>query len=201
MKAALLLSGGIDSSALAAWKRPDICLTIDYGQLAAEAEVYSAVQVCRELQLSHEVVRIDCKMLGSGDMTAKGPLSCAPVPEWWPFRNQLLVTLAAARLAGCGVGQILVGAVESDSSHRDGTPRFFELLDATLAYQELGIRLSAPAIKMTSVELVKASGIPASCLALTHSCHTGRYACGRCRGCQKHFQVFQHLGLEKPAHG
>ena len=34
---ALLLSGGMDSIALAFWKRPEIAITIDYGQRAAEA--------------------------------------------------------------------------------------------------------------------------------------------------------------------
>ena len=38
MNTALLLSGGMDSIALAYWKRPDIALTIDYGQAAADAE-------------------------------------------------------------------------------------------------------------------------------------------------------------------
>ncbi|HTE89298.1 MAG TPA: 7-cyano-7-deazaguanine synthase [Terriglobales bacterium] len=201
MKTGLLLSGGIDSSALAAWKRPNICLTIDYGQFAADAEIYSASQICQELGLSHEVVRVDCRALGSGDMTGTPPLPCAPVPEWWPFRNQLLVTLAAVRLSSDGVEQIMIGAVRSDFCHRDGTAQFFDLLDAALAYQELGIRVSAPAISMSSVELVKSSGITPSHLALTHSCHTGRHSCGRCRGCQKHFQVFQHLGLERTAAG
>jgi 7-cyano-7-deazaguanine synthase len=196
MKTALLLSGGVDSSALAAWRRPDVSLTIDYGQLAAVAETYSAGQICRELSLAHAVLRVDCREIGSGDMIGTESLPCAPTPEWWPFRNQLLITLAAARLARCEVECILIGAVQSDGSHRDGTANFFELLDAALAYQELGVRLSAPAVKMTSAELVNASGIPTSCLALTHSCHTGRHPCGRCRGCQKRFQLFLQLGLE-----
>jgi len=43
----LLLSGGIDSVAIAAWKRPEICLTIDYGQRSARAEIRSSMQVCK----------------------------------------------------------------------------------------------------------------------------------------------------------
>ena len=31
MTTGLLLSGGIDSSALAFWKRPQVCFTVDYG--------------------------------------------------------------------------------------------------------------------------------------------------------------------------
>jgi len=196
MTTALLLSGGIDSTALAAWKRPDLCITVDYGQLAAETEISCAKNICSELSLSHDVIRVDCKGLGSGDLVGKPPLAAAPVSEWWPYRNQLLLTLAAISTAALGIQQILVGAVRSDSSHRDGTREFFDLMDSVLAYQECNLRVSAPASELSSVELVKASGIKLSLLALTHSCHTGRIACGRCRGCQKHFSILQELGLE-----
>lgn len=39
MKTGLLLSGGMDSLTLAWWKRPDIAFTLNYGQLAAQAEI------------------------------------------------------------------------------------------------------------------------------------------------------------------
>ena len=45
MSAVLLLSGGMDSTALAAWKRPSACVTVDYGQQAAAAELKAATLV------------------------------------------------------------------------------------------------------------------------------------------------------------
>lgn len=36
---ALLLSGGLDSTAIAAWQRPDVCVTVDYGQRPARGEL------------------------------------------------------------------------------------------------------------------------------------------------------------------
>lgn len=39
---ALLLSGGMDSISVAFWKRPEIAISIDYGQRAAEAEITAA---------------------------------------------------------------------------------------------------------------------------------------------------------------
>jgi 7-cyano-7-deazaguanine synthase len=195
MMTALLMSGGIDSTALAAWKRPDMCITIDYGQLAAEAEIYSAGQICSDLNLTHEVLKANCSSLGSGDMSGTPAVAGAPIPEWWPFRNQLLVTLAAIRCASLDVRHILVGAVKEDASHKDGVEEFFKLLDSLTSFQELYIRVSAPAIRMSSVELVKASGISQSTLALTHSCHTGRLACGKCRGCRKHITIMDELQM------
>ena len=94
MTAAILLSGGIDSVALAFWQRPSFAITIDYGQRAAEAEIVAARQVSQELGINHEILRIDCSTIGSGDMAGAAPDAIAPVTEWWPYRNQLLVTLA-----------------------------------------------------------------------------------------------------------
>lgn len=49
MKTALLLSGGMDSISIAWWKRPDIAITLDYGQRAAEAEIKAASATCSDL--------------------------------------------------------------------------------------------------------------------------------------------------------
>jgi 7-cyano-7-deazaguanine synthase len=33
-------------------------------------------------------------------------------------------------------------------------------------------------------------------LAWAHSCHTGVLACGRCRGCVKHYETWRELGWD-----
>ncbi|MFY9512883.1 MAG: 7-cyano-7-deazaguanine synthase, partial [Rubrivivax sp.] len=58
---ALLLSGGMDSLCIAWWKRPDVAITIDYGQLPAQAEVAAAAAVCERLGVEHHVLRVDCR--------------------------------------------------------------------------------------------------------------------------------------------
>ncbi len=190
---ALLLSGGMDSIAVAFWKRPEIAITVDYGQKAAEAEILAAGQVAGELAMRHEVVRIDCRPIGSGDMAGDKALDVAPVPEWWPFRNQILVTFAAARGVALGVTEVMTGSVASDGSHADGRPGFYEAMDHVTAFQEGGIRVSAPALSMTTTELVRASGVPREILAWAHSCHVGNLACGQCRGCVKHYLVTKEV--------
>ena len=189
----LLLSGGIDSVSLAFWKKPQLAITIDYGQVPASAEIAAAAKVSKELGIHHQVLSIDCSVLGSGDMAGSAPLDAAPVPEWWPFRNQLLLTFAGAKALSFGVTEIMTGSVVSDGSHADGRPEFYSLIDQLMAMQEGGLRVTAPAIEMTAVELVRASGIPRSLLAWSHSCHTGAYACGTCRGCVKHYNTMEEL--------
>ena len=195
MKAALLLSGGMDSIALAYWKRPDLAVTIDYGQRPAEAEVEAARGVCNALGIEHEIVRVDCSALGSGDLAGTPPLAIAAVPEWWPYRNQLLITLAAARVLGRGFDSILLGTVASDGTHVDGRKAFIESLCILMEMQEGHIRVEAPAIGLSSVQLIQKSEIPISILAWAHSCHIADFACGYCRGCRKHFETTRDLGL------
>ncbi|EOE6681447.1 hypothetical protein ACNZ7R_01700 [Enterobacter hormaechei] len=42
----------MDSIAIAWWKRPDIALTLDYGQQAANAEIKAATATCEALEWS-----------------------------------------------------------------------------------------------------------------------------------------------------
>ena len=195
VKTGLLLSGGIDSIAIAFWKRPDIALTIDYGQLSALGETQAAAAVCASLGIPHEILRIDCSALGSGDLAGRAHLPQAPVTEWWPYRNQLLVTIGAAYLMSFDVSALLLGCVRTDASHADGLPDFIDLLSRLLGLQEGKMRLSAPAQALSSIELIRESNVPRDLLAWAHSCHVSNFACGYCRGCQKHFETMKAIGL------
>ena len=192
--AAILLSGGMDSIALAYRFPSAVAITVDYGQMAAKGEVRAAESVAGELEMDHELIRVDLRALGSGDLAGMPPVDIAPVREWWPFRNQMLVTLAAMRGVELGVSRVLLGTVKDDSEHADGTREFVAAMDAVLRCQEGGIRLDAPAIDLTAVELVRWSKVPIELLAYSHSCHVSDFACGVCRGCHKHYHTLKAIG-------
>ena len=196
MKTLLLLSGGMDSTALAYWLRPEVAVTIDYGQRPALGEIQAAATIADLLGIEHHVITADLKSLGSGDMAGSAPLEIAVQPEWWPFRNQMLVTLAGMKAVTMGLERIVIGTLKSDSFHLDGTPRFVQALNELTRLQEGEIRVEAPAIEMSAVELIRASEIPMEILAWSHSCHVADHACGTCRGCLKHFDTMSNLGLE-----
>jgi 7-cyano-7-deazaguanine synthase len=191
---ALLLSGGMDSVALAYGLRPQLAITIDYGQKAARGEIRAASAVCETLLLNHRIIQVDCLALGSGDMAGSDPCSVAPVSEWWPYRNQLLITFASAAALQGGMSRVVVGAVSSDESHADGRNEFFEAMNHVLRLQEGGLTLEVPGIKHTTVSLCSRFSVPFEVLAWAHSCHVADYACGRCRGCQKHRRSMRELG-------
>jgi 7-cyano-7-deazaguanine synthase len=186
----------MDSLAVAWWKRPDIAITIDYGQLAAEAEIGASAAICRRLGIQHWVIRANCGSLGSGDMAGSGASAYAPASDWWPYRNQLLITLAAMRAIEREVGILYLGTVRSDSSHRDGTQEFVDSVSHLMSCQEGNIVVEAPALEMSTAETIRHSGIPSGNLAWAHSCHRANVACGACRGCNKYFEVFAELGYD-----
>ena len=185
---ALLLSGGLDSAALAWSQRPDVCVTIDYGQRSAPGELTSSAALCDTMELGHEVLTVDLATLGSGSMSLKAPCTAANAPEFWPYRNQMLVTLAAMALLPRGLKALLIGSVATDR-HADGKPEFLAALDVLMRLQEGGVTVMAPAASLTSAELLRTTRFPRDLLGLTFSCHVHRYACGQCAGCFKHREV------------
>jgi 7-cyano-7-deazaguanine synthase len=167
---------------------------IDYGQVSANGEITAARAVALALGIPITALNTNCSAVGSGLLASASPDPAAPVEEWWPFRNQLLVTLAAAWALPRGLMTVVVGSVAGDGRHVDGTAGFYMQLDALTAAQEGGIRVSVPAIGMTSADLIERSRITDSVLGWTHSCHRGSVACGDCPGCNKRRDVLRELG-------
>lgn len=197
MSSLLLLSGGIDSICLAAQFRPKICLTVNYGQRAAKAEIRSAKQACHALGLRNIVLEVGIAALGSGQMAGQTTSPVSQNAEFWPFRNQFLVTLAGMLALREECAQILIGSVSTDRRHADGSAIFRDLLHQLLSLQEGGLMLRAPAANMTSEELIETSGVSLDVLSWAHSCHTGNLACGQCPGCTKHSQIMRSKGLDR----
>lgn len=182
---ALLMSGGLDSAALGYWLRPDVCVTIDYGQVAAKGEIAASTALCAAMNLEHRCITVDLSSLGSGSMADRPVAPGAAATEFWPYRNQMLVTLAAMMLMPEGVTEIVVGAVSTDR-HADGKAPFFRAIDRVLSLQEGGVRVTAPARHLSTPALLRESAFPYDLIGLTFSCHVHEFACGQCGGCLKH---------------
>lgn len=197
---ALLFTGGLDSTALAWMLRPEKLVFVDYGQRPAKGEERAARAVAAAIGLVLDVRRVDMSAFGHGTMSTSGtPLASATkAPEFWPYRNQMLITLAAMASAADPLKEILVGTVVGDDAHPDGRKEFVSAVDC-LVRQQSEVRVVAPAIDMTTLQLVKKAAVPKSVLGWTFSCHTGEWACGSCRGCNKHRQVIECLEAEAEA--
>ena len=188
----LLFSGGLDSSALAFWKRPDVCLTVDYGQRPARGEIAAAAAICNELGLRHEILTVDLRALGSGSLAGTAPSELSRAEEFWPYRNQMLITMAGMRFLSEGLKEIMIGAVRTDL-HADGKVPFLRGINRVMSLQEGGVAVTAPGRALHPRRLLETSGFPRSLVGLTFSCHVMEYPCGRCRGCEKHLATIARV--------
>jgi len=196
IKKAVLLSGGIDSICLTYGLRPDIAYTINYGQVAAEREIYVSIYICNFLNIEHKIIDVNCRHLGSGNLANENKLNISPSEEWWPYRNQLLITLALMQAIKDEVKEIHLASVKSDSFHTDGTREFYNLINNLVYYQEGNIKIKCETIDLYSHELAKKCSIPLDLLSLAHSCHVSNIACGKCSGCTKQQRVRFELNME-----
>lgn len=183
----LLFSGGIESTCLAYHLRPDVCLTINYGQVSARGEIAASRLVAGVLRLSHEIIEIDAADLGSGLLA--GRKNRFGLPEFWPFRNQLLISLAAMRFFSSADVYLFVGTVRSDSKHLDGALPFLRMMRKLLLYQKSDLVLEYPFARLSTESLLRSTQVPNELLGYTFSCHTGSLVCGRCPGCLKNLEA------------
>lgn len=164
------------------------------GQRAAEGERAAVRQIAPLVRLPLTEITVDLAPLGAGLLAGDAPSRHAAHPEWWPFRNQLLVTLAGAWALKNDCDRVLVGSVVTDDRHVDGTAEFYDRLDQLTAMQEDGLHVAAPAVAMRAEELLAAADVEDEVLSGTRSCHTGRFACGTCGGCVKRTAVLRAEG-------
>jgi 7-cyano-7-deazaguanine synthase len=194
VNAVLLLSGGMDSTALAAWKRPAHCLVIDYGQQAARAEARAAALIAELLDLPLHATKVDLAQLGQGTLAGEFDSPHSEFAEFWPYRNQFLITIAAAWALKNGATEVWTGSIRTDDRHVDGSASFYNAIDALVGLQEGSIRVNAPAIELDAAELVDVSGVSDEVLSWTHSCHMADISCGQCAGCLKRRSTLARLG-------
>lgn len=196
IKRAILLSGGIDSISLAYHLRPEMAYTIDYGQTVADREIYVSKYICETLNINHKVIRVDCSSLGSGSLVSRENIEISPSEEWWPYRNQLLITLSAMQAIKDDISELYLASVKSDHFHSDGTKEFYNLINETVSFQEGKIKVLCPTLEMYSHELVINYKVPIELISIAHSCHISNWACGKCSGCMKQIKVKYEIGFE-----
>lgn len=195
MKKGLLLSGGVDSICLAYGLMPEYAYTIDYGQIPASREIYVSKLVCKLIGIEHRIIKVDCSSLGSGTLVNKKSLEVSPSSEWWPYRNQLLITLALMQCAKDEIKELHLASVKSDCFHCDGNKEFYRRMNDLVYYQEGNISIKCESLEFYSHELALKYNVPLDLLSLAHSCHTSNLACGKCSGCLKQLRVRHELDL------
>lgn len=157
MKTLVLLSGGLDSSVIAAQAKErgeDLwVLFCIYGQRSREWERCAAwAQWCR-LGLAPErfLIHLLPELRGSS-LTEGGELVGPPVVV--PARNLILISFAANVAAKLGVGRVLIGANAADQEQfPDCREGFFRAVNHTLDMAGVPVELQAPLIRWTKTQI------------------------------------------------
>ena len=197
MKSLLLYSGGLDSSAMLYWKRPDIALLVNYGQLTFKAEQKAAIEIAKAANIKLECIEVKCASIGSGSLTGKKFSDLNKYSEWWPFRNQFLLTLAAMYATKHDITSLMIGITKSDVFYKDSSNAFINKFNSLIKTQEGNLFVSAPGKTFNTLELIKISKIPFSILSWAHSCNVSVYPCGSCFSCKKQIEIIESLKTTK----
>jgi 7-cyano-7-deazaguanine synthase len=221
-KAVVLLSGGMDSTTVAAialGRGFDVhALTFRYGQ-RHKAEVEAARRVAERLGIRrHVVLDIDLRAFGGSALTGDIDVpKDTPIDEighripstYVPARNTIFLAFALGWSEVLGASDIFLGANALDySGYPDCRPEFIQSFQtmanlATRAGVE-GTRrftIHTPLISLTKREIVQrglAFGID---FGLTLSCYDPSpegLACGHCDACQLRLKGFREAGVADP---
>ncbi|MBV8972128.1 MAG: 7-cyano-7-deazaguanine synthase QueC [Sphingomonadaceae bacterium] len=216
--AVVLLSGGLDSTTVAAIAKAQgfrlLALTIDYNQrhrieLDAAARVAERVGVER-----HVVLPLDLRAFGGSALTADiavpkanhgEPVQPGIPVTYVPARNTVFLSVALAWAEAAGARDLFIGVNALDfSGYPDCRPAFIHAFEAmaNVATREGGFTVHTPLIAMTKADIVREAVTLGVDLSQTWSCYDptpdGR-PCGACDSCRLRAKGFAEAGVKDPA--
>ena len=227
----MLVSGGLDSAVTLAAACAECgaarvgAITFDYGQrhrveLVAAARVVGAAGIDRA---RHIVLRIDLRAIGGSALTADidvpkdRPGVCGAggreVPiTYVPARNLIFLSCAAALAETIGADRIDIGANAVDySGYPDCREPFLRAFEraanaGTKAGAEDGrtLRVHAPLLHLSKVEIIRLGARLGVDFSLTTSCYDPRgegervLACGHCDSCLIRARAFIEADVPDP---
>ena len=201
----LLLSGGLDSTTLAAWVKdqypgePVKAYTFLYGQKHA-VELQAARNVAARFDMEHfliELPPIRGSALTDADTALPEGRDLAAVtgvaPSYVPARNLLFIAQMASLQDASGPAVLWLGVHHDDhTGYPDCRPQFIEAADQAVMFgTQYELRVQAPFVQWSKAEIIRwglEHGVP---YELTHSCYQGLSpACGVCDTCQARLGAF-----------
>ncbi len=222
-KAVVLLSGGVDSTTVAAIALSRgfevHALTFRYGQ-RHQAEVEAARRVAEQLGIrQHVVLEIDLRAFGGSALTGDIEVpKDTPLDEighripstYVPARNTIFLAFALGWSEVLGASDIFLGANALDySGYPDCRPEFIQSFQtmanlATRAGVEGGQRLTihTPLIELSKREIIEQGLALGVDYGITRTCYDPApdgAACGRCEACILRLKGFREAGMEDPA--
>ena len=194
----LLLSGGIESSALLVRQReqgaPLRAAWVDYGQRNAERERAAAAALAAEYAV--EPLFLDLGSLRPAFTRRSEWVGHVPLPQ----RNLLVLALAVNLAEHHGAGRILLALNREDQGHGPGSrAEFVEQFSRLVGSLVPGLAVAAPLIAQSKAEIIRQTDPLGIDWRHTWSCLLAQSRhCGRCPQCQARRAAFAAAGIPDP---
>lgn len=225
MKTVVLLSGGIDSTTCLALackqygKENVLCLSLSYGQ-KHQKELESARNVADYYGvplIEHDITKImefsNCPLLAKSSEKIKHKSYVEQLNEiggegtvntYVPFRNGVLLSIAASIAYSLGYDIVWYGAHADDAAGRaypDCTPEFVNSMQAAIKHGTANkVTIEAPLLYFNKADVVLLGSELGAPYYLTWSCYEGGdKPCGTCGTCIDRAKAFEAIGLDDPA--
>jgi len=216
---AVLFSGGLDSTTALSWacRRYDEvrALTFDYGQ-RHRVEIAMARKISRRLGIPQVVLKVDLAQIGGSSLTdmnipvpGHGKPSGSPggpPSTYVPFRNGVLLSLAAAWAESRSITDIVCGFHVLDSpDYPDTREDFVRAMEKAVnkgtkaACGGPRMRIRAPFIRMNKSQIIREGLRLGTDYSFSVSCYSGtERPCGTCPACALRRKAWKEAGLEDP---
>ncbi len=214
--AIVLLSGGMDSATvlgIAARECKQLAVIhFDYGQRNREKERSAFLALADHYHIGQKlIIPIDfLKTIGGSALTDENIEIPDFLPEkgeipksYVPFRNGIMLSMAAAWAETIGAKRIYAGFVEEDSSGYPDCREEF-IIDMERAINsgrkpESKLKIIAPLLHMKKSDIIRLGVVLEVPYNHTWSCyHGGEYQCGKCPACRLRKNAFKQAGIIDP---
>jgi len=216
--AVVLLSGGLDSTTVAAIARAQgwriLALTIDYNQ-RHRIELDHAARVAEALGAErHIVLPLDLTDFGGSALTAdidvpKGGVEPGIPVTYVPARNTIFLSVALGWAEAAGARDLFIGVNALDfSGYPDCRPEFIAAFEAMAntatkaGVEGEGFKVHTPLMTLDKAGIIAAAQAVNAPLHLTWSCYDPTPAgspCGLCDSCRLRAKGFAEAGIPDPA--
>ena len=216
--AVVLLSGGLDSTTVAAMARAQgwriLALTIDYNQ-RHRIELEHAARVAEALGAErHIVLPLDLTGFGGSALTAdiavpKGGVEPGIPVTYVPARNTIFLSVALGWAEAAGARDLFIGVNALDfSGYPDCRPEFIAAFEAMAntatkaGVEGEGFKVHTPLMTLHKAGIIAAAQAVNAPLHLTWSCYDPTPAgtpCGLCDSCRLRAKGFAEAGIADPA--
>ncbi len=217
-KGILIVSGGMDSITLlhdlvkSLGKENVLAVSFQYGSKHSRKEIACAIENCKKLGVEHMIVNAKnvFKNFESALLDKKGSEA---IPEGHyeqenmkktivPFRNGILLSIAAGLAESRGAGTIYYGAHSGDHFiYEDCRKEFVDAMSQAIKLGTMNkIEIKAPYWNLNKISILKKGLKLEVDYKKTWTCYSpkGQKSCGKCGSCQERLEAFRKNKIDDP---